>query len=64
MHKEEKWHRQLLRDGEASDDENVPGEEQVVARGVQESFRLTREEREQRLEMIIKERHVLRPPCG
>ncbi|KAM1443066.1 hypothetical protein ACFXTO_010962 [Malus domestica] len=51
LHKEEKWQRQLLRDGEASDEES---EEKVLVRTVRVRFGFTHEERVPKMEMIKK----------
>ncbi|KAM1749917.1 hypothetical protein ACFX12_010714 [Malus domestica] len=64
LHKEEKWQRQLLRDGEASDEES---EEKVLVRTVRVRFGFTHEERVRKMEMIKKEDSLSRyrlEPCA
>ncbi|TQE02505.1 hypothetical protein C1H46_011913 [Malus baccata] len=55
LHKEEKWQRQLLRDGEASDEESEESEEEVLLDRVQVWVGYTHEEQGRKMERIKKE---------
>ncbi|KAM1151370.1 hypothetical protein FF1_034161 [Malus domestica] len=67
LHKEEKWQRQLLRDGEASDEESEESEEKVLLRRVQVWVGFTHEEQGRKMERIKKEDPLSRyqlQPCA